>query len=248
MTGRLSDSRPVSIMLIAKQESAKTETLKHFFGTPTLEYISDLTSRGLIPYREKIQSGTLRHLVLLDLVRIIAHGRGVTERTLQTLAALMEEGETTTSDAGEKVSWIGFPRIGVLMGITTDFFHMKRAHWRKTGFLSRFLPVSFQYSDRTVLAIHNAISNGNPIPKPHVLKLPEKSVLVTISTEHSNELSQQAQLIGRSMKTYGFRYQKAMRALAKASALIRNSPTVNEEDVQNVIRWSEFFTLKEVEL
>jgi hypothetical protein len=248
LTGRIEGCRPVSLMLIAKQESAKTECLKHFFGTDTLEYLSDLTSRGMHPYRDKIQSGVTRHMVLLDLIRVAAHGKGVTERTLQTLASLMEEGETSTSDAGGRESWTGFPRIGVLTALTPELFHTKRGHWRKTGFLTRFLPISFGYSDRTVLKIHDSISKGMSIPPPEPVKVPAKPIRISIGPLLSKEVAMHAASLGRTMKTYGFRYQKAMRALAMASAYERHSKEVERVDVDRIIDWSDFFTMKEVEL
>ena len=89
-TGRLADEKPVSIMLVAEQESAKTEALKYFRGTSTLKYVTDLTARGLNPNKQEIESNRVRHLVLLDLIRIVSHGRSISDRTLQSLASLMD--------------------------------------------------------------------------------------------------------------------------------------------------------------
>jgi hypothetical protein len=248
-TGKLGDEKPVSVMLIAEQESAKTECLKYFRGTPTLRYLSDLTSRGLLPYKREILDGKLRHIVLLDLVRLLSHGKGVSERTIQTIASLMEEGESETSDAGGRESWgAEFPRIGVLMAITPRFFKAKRGKWRQTGFLTRFVPITFSYTEDTIRRIHLGIANGNSIPPPKPEKVPPLAYTSHLPEEIAKVLSVRAREIGKQMHTYGFRYHKILRALAKASARMNGRGTVTREDLRKVIQWSSFFTDKEVKL
>jgi hypothetical protein len=247
-TGKLSDEKPVSVMLVAEQESAKTEVLKYFRNTTSLAYISDLTSRGLSSFKGDIESGKLRHLVVLDLVRILAHGRGVSERTIQTLASLMEEGESSIADAGGKEQWKNFPKIGVLMGITDAFFKARRGKWRQTGFLTRFVPVSFSYSSLTVDKIHRSISEGKKLPDAHTEPLPEHQVQIVCDEKFSHEISMRAKTLGTQMKTYGFRYHRVLRSLAKARARMKNRGWVKQEDVDVVMKWSEFFGDKTIQL
>jgi len=248
-TGMLSDEKPVSVMLIAEQESAKTEALKYFRGTRTIRYLSDLTSRGLLPYKSDIKEGKLRHLCLLDLVRLLAHGKGVSERTIQTIASLMEEGESETSDAGGRESWgTDFPRIGVLMAITPRFFKAKRGKWRQTGFLTRFVPICFTYSQNTVHEIHRQIANGQGLPAPHAEQIPPLSYQIALPKEFATILSIQSEELGKRMRTYGFRYHRILRSLAKARARIEKRGNVNIEDVNKVLEWSRFFTDKEIVL
>jgi hypothetical protein len=247
-TGNLSDEKPVSVMLIAEQESAKTEALKYFRGTSTIRYLSDLTSRGLSPFKNDIQNGTMRHIVLLDLVRILCHGKGVSERTIQTLASLMEEGESETSDGGGREKWSDFPRIGALMGITPAFFKSKRGRWRATGFLTRFLPVAFRYTDSTVKEIHQAIAMGGHTPEPHPEKIPVLPCQIFCAPQFALQLSRRAEKLGAQMNSYGFRYHRILRALAKAAARIDGKGAVERRHVEKVLAWAEFFTDKEVEI
>jgi len=245
-TGRIHNEKPVSIILIAVQESCKTEALKYFRGTSTLSYIGDLTSRGLVSYRSDIQARKLRHIVLMDLVRIVSHGRGTSDRTMQTLSSLMEEGESDVADAGGQERWAGFPNIGILTSVTPQIFKSKRGRWRATGFLSRFLPVSFSYSPETVHTIHKGIANGYKLPDPRPIKLPEGDPIITIEAPDAAILSRRAEELGKRMKTYGFRYQKTLRRLAMGRALSRGRGTVNHTDIAKVLEWSDFFTDKEV--
>lgn len=247
-TGKVSGEKPVSVMLVARQESCKTECLKFFGGTPTLRYMSDLTAKGLNPYRQDIESGRMRHIVLLDLVRILSHGRNVSDRTIQSIASLMEEGESETSDAGGQNRWSNFPRIGALMGITPEFFNSKRGRWRTTGFLTRFVPVSFEYSKETQHDVHMAIANGHHLPTPEAEKIPPHDFVVEMPHKHARTLARRAEALGEQMKTYGFRYQRVLRSLAKAHARICGRGIVTDADVGKVIVWSDYFTEKPVVL
>jgi hypothetical protein len=247
-SGKIADERPVSLMLVARQESAKTECLKHFFLTPSLKYLSDLTSRGLNPYRQEIETGRIRHIVLLDLVRILSHGRGVSDRTIQSIASLMEEGESETSDGGGKSSWDNFPKIGVLMGITPEFFFSKRGRWRGTGFLTRFVPISFEYSKDTQHAIHDAIAKGHRMPPPIKENIPLIPFQIELPDKYAGIISRRAEELGITMKTYGFRYQRVLRALAKANAGLSRRGIVGDEDIGKVLAWSQYFTEKAVTL
>lgn len=247
-TGKLSDEKPVSIMLIAEQESAKTEAMKYFRGTPTVRYLSDLTSRGMNPYKKDIQDGKLKHVVLLDLVRILCHGKGVSERTIQTLASLMEEGESETSDAGGTEKWDNFPRIGAIMGITPKFFKSKRGRWRETGFLTRFVPVSFSYKEETVREIHESIANGMHLPIPKPEHIPHEAYTVYCPEKFSQIIMRKAAFLGEQMHSYGFRYHRVLRSLLKAKARIDGNGTVTEKHIAKILEWSEFFTDREIQL
>lgn len=250
-TGRVENEKPVSLMLVAEQESAKTECLKFFRGTSSLVYLADLTSRGLSVYKKEIEAGVLRHICIMDLIRVVNHGKGVSNRTIQTLSSLMEEGESDSSDAGGNTKWEGFPTVGLLTAITPQFYNKKKGGWRDSGFLSRFLAVKFNYSMESANNIHDAISTGHKLPEPSPIKFhfeANKKVSVLLRDSEARMISQKAKSLGKTNGTYGFRYHRALRALAKASALMEKRAMVTEKDVAKVLHYSDFFTDKVVEL
>lgn len=245
-TGRVLNEKPVSIMLVAEQESAKTECLKFFAGTKSLAYFSDLTSNGIRPFKSDIEAGKLRHIVIMDLVRILSHSKGVGERTIQMMATLMEEGESLSSDAGGKVEWGNkFPTMGALMGITTSFYTGKAGSWRKTGFATRFLPVHFRYSTETVVEVHDMIRKGMKRPEPQPINLPANPRLVVIPDPIGQKIQIAAEALGIANNTYGFRYHRNIRCLIKAVALSNGRGLANGKDFEKVLPWVKFFTGKE---
>lgn len=240
-TGRLAREKPVSAVLIAEQESAKTEALKFFKGTTTLKYFSDLTSKGIEGYQREIESGYLRHVIINDLVRIVAHNPHVTERTIQTLSTMIEEGPETNADAGGRTDWKSTPTIGCLMGVTPSYFQSRAGKWRKSGFLSRFLPVRFTYSKDTIHRIHAAIADGHKLPQAQPIKLPEFPTEVSMPADAAAHIMRRAESLGEKSQLFGFRYHRALRSLAKAFALMNQRHEVSKDDVAEILALSDFF-------
>ena len=134
------------------------------------------------------------------------------------------------------------------MALTPSFFKSKRGRWRETGFMTRFLPVSFAYTDATAHAIHKSISQGTKLPEPKPLHVPEFPTVIRLPEKHGKTIIARAEELGGMMKTYGFRYQKSLRALAKAQAFLSGRGTVDSSDVGKILEWSQFFTHKEIEI
>jgi len=241
-TGRISKENPISICLVADQESAKTQSLLYFKNTSTLKYFSDVTSKPLGSFKGDIETKRLRHIVLLDLVRILTHGRGVGERTTQYLAGLMEEGQAITADAGGIQDWAGMPKVGVLMALTPDYYLSNRGKWRKTGFLTRFVRVWFDYSNDTQHVIHKAIQNGFALPDARTEALPPDGQIIEIKAPQAEAIASMASTFSEIELVYGFRYHKQMRALAKALALIEGVHEVTDSHVRKLLSWQRFFT------
>lgn len=244
-SGLVDGEEPVSAVLIAPAESAKTEMLKQFRGTTTLEFFADLTSRGLFPYKSDIESGKLRHIVILDLIRVLSHPRVTADRTIQTIAGLIEEGQSTIADAGGVEKWTGdgksMPRIGALMGVTPAVYQRKRKMFRDTGFLSRFLPIHYDYSAATVKAVHKAIQNGHVKPEPTPIILPEKKMKAKIPDSIAFSINALARNLGEKQRTWGFRWHRSLRSLIKASAISKGRFTVINDDYEELTEWTEFF-------
>jgi len=244
-TGRLTDEKPVSLILIASQESAKSAALLIYAKSPSVEVFSDLTSKGLETIKSKIESGEIRHLIALDLIRIVSHGRFVSDRTIQTLGGLMEEGEGCKADAGGTDVWRGMPNIGLLTGLTPDLYRSRRSFWRQTGFLTRFVPVNFHYSENTRYEIHQKISRGllKPTEKPQIL--PKEPIAVSLSASHAETISKWAVEWGLQNETYGFRHHKQLRCLVKARALMHAREKVIPADMNDLFSWRKFFSSNE---
>lgn len=244
-TGRLANDSPVSLCLVAESQSAKSQCLIYYSETKSLKLFSDITAKGLTNEVRAIESNQLRHIVLLDLHMIVSHNRYTTDRALLTLGALMEEGIGSVSDAGGIVSFDGLPKIGVLMAVTPDFWIQKRGHWRKTGFLTRFITVRYEYTEATQNRIHTAVRDGVILPDPKSITLPDKPISVEIQPKHADIIMSQAQQWALLNDDQGFRYHKQLRRMLKACSLIDNRDLTNSADIDRLMSIIKFMNPQE---
>lgn len=240
-TGRLDGESPVSLCMVARQQSAKSAAMIGYSETSTVKVFSDVTSKPLLALKEEISAGRLRHLMLLDLHTIVSHNRYTTDRTLQIMAGLMEEGLGSVADAGGTIEIKGLPKIGIIMAITPEFYDSKRGFWRQNGFLSRFLVVNWKYSDDTHARIHRYIRDGGKKPAPRSLKLPEKPAKVEIRPQEMQAIQDLSQQWGALEDDPAFRYHRQLRRLCMASAAMDGRSKTSEKDLARIASWGVFF-------
>lgn len=240
-SGRVADSTPVSAILVATPESAKTQVLMHYYGTKTLQYFSSVTAKPLLDLKPQIEAGRIRHIVLPELVSTSAHARDTTARLLITLSMLMEDGATTYADAGRTVEFQGLPRIGLIGAMTPTFYSDNRLRWVRYGFLTRVLGIHFDYSEPTIQNIHELIRTGAPIPPPAPLELPDKSIPVSLPDRLATRISELALDLAKKYESKGFRFHRALRTLAKARALSQGRYVVENDDLVTLMGWIKYF-------
>jgi hypothetical protein len=237
---RVQTRNRVSLLLIASPESAKTQMLLYFRETPTLRYFSSITSKPLLQLRNDLESGRITHLVLQDLIASMSHQQTTAERLMHWLALLMDEGATSFADAGGIVEFRGLPKLGVLAATTPMVWWDKRTRWHRTGLISRFLPIHFDYRDITVDLIHECIQAGVELPDPKAAKLPEHPVNVVIEEAEAEQIKIRAKTLAAKFETRGFRFHKSLRLLAQGRALVQGRERVTMADVSKLDEWLKF--------
>jgi hypothetical protein len=243
-TGRVKDANPVSVILVASPESAKSQILLHFRNTSTLRYYTDVTAKALLTLRPDIESKRVRHIVLQDLNVLATHKSWVSERIFAFLACLMEEGITTLADPSGSFDWKGLPKIGLLAAITPTQYYDRRARWSRMGFLTRFLSIHFTYTENTVNTVHTMIKQGQTLPEAVAEPLPDQEVEVHLPEKTALLILEAAVKVSNLYQTYGFRFHKQFRALVKGLALSRGHTEVTADDAAELISWLQFFNHK----
>lgn len=240
-SGKVANEKPVSAMLVAPPESAKTQALMYFYGTRTLKYYSSVTSKPLLDLKPEIEAGTIRHIVIPEFSSISAHDKSTTNRLITVLAMLIEDGAVTYADASRVIEFSSLPRIGLIAACTPSVWHDRRSIWIRHGYISRFLPICFEYAKQTTKYIHSAIASGHKLPDPECITLPDKPVEVEIPQNHAEAIETFAKELGDKYSSYGFRYHRAFRALVKGRALTKSRTIVTAEEIADLSRWLKFF-------
>jgi hypothetical protein len=245
LSGRVKGARPVSLLLIADPETGKTSIVLER-QCEALIALTDTTGKG-IHWACKLNP-KMTHLVLTDMVAVMAHGKKVNQYTLSMINALTEEGilSVASPDGIEKFDK---GRRGVIGCLTIGLAHDQRMWWHKTGLATRMLPFCYSYPDKLTVHIKAAIVNGNSPEtlKDDILKVPDLPVAVTVPPPFPQKILSISDRFAKREGEKGIRRARQMRALAQGHAIRRGwkNAVVNQEDIQFLLKIEPYLSYKE---
>jgi hypothetical protein len=122
-------------------------------------------------------------------------------------------------------------RCGLISTITPKALQDQRSGWRKFGFMTRMLPVSYSYSQPTIDAIFNSIlQHQYRQEQPFNPNLPNTDTSVKLPENIAADTEILARFLAQAEGTYGFRYQKQLQTLMMGSALFNGRKEVTKDD------------------
>ena len=269
-SGWVKDEQPVSILLTSQPEAGKTELVMKFASNKGIVALTDLTAYGLNrDYGQQIRERKIRHIIIPDLIKPMSRGKDTVHGLVAFMNALIEEGVYRISTYAETV---GVPtsgvtlqtqpipvRCGLIATMAKDILLDGRHHWTRIGFMSRMLPISYEYGISTQLNIHKSIAEREYLGEnPIVLELPDKDVEVELQSKEATDLMTLTTALTAKMatpsvrlspeKVYGFRLQKNLQRLAMANALSRDSGVVEQQDVELIQELAGNFNLEYIHI
>lgn len=262
------NEKPVSILLLSRAESGRTEAIKKF-------RLND----GIVMYRRFTAFGFLRDLIegtvkllfekprilptigIYDFNDLLNFKDETTSSTLEFINAVSEDGlslESTYAIRPREMLRFKGTRGNFIGAINTfGMFTYKRAVVKHMlysgGFLSRPKIMSFDFSESVMHEIMDSLINNEDHSKfvPSItLKLPKKRVDISTSPEVNKELwkissdiiaRMNTKLIHFDMK--GIRDFKTTRTLAKCSAQRDGRDNVSMKDVKRIRFLSKWINL-----
>jgi len=227
LSSYLKNEKPISLLLLAPPEQSKTYFLLAE-KTKFCHLSTDLSFIGLV----KILQGNnaIKHIIIPDFTKITGKKRSTTENLLTLLNSYLEEG-VFGIDLGnrEKIDLKGI-KGGILTATTEKSFIQNRKNWEGIGFSSRFIVVSWCYSDGTIEQIKKEINKG--------VKMKTKSKIISCrktevtSDEETNSLLND--IAGNSLRKLG-----QLQVLLKCLALDDGRNKTNSKDVKELIKLNE---------
>lgn len=245
-TAYLEGEKPTSLLVIAKTESGKTESIDNFKDNEGIVYINDATPYGLVKelYKFKDIGKKVNHIMIPDLLNPLSKGRASVDSFIHFVNSITEEGLTKIHTAGVQFD-IPMIQAGVITAITREKFASRKKFWQETGFLNRFLPFSYKYPIKTAQEIFENIFNETYLNNDKEnIKFPDKKVLVKSTEEFNKMLYPYTARLANQENTHGFRFQKNYQRLLKAIALSKNRSEVIKEDVEELQRIAEYMNLE----
>ena len=230
-TGFLKTDSPQSAMLIATPESGKTSIVEDK-NCRSVAVVSDMIGSGILD--ELAQKSYLRHIVINDMVAVMAHKEVTNQRTFAVMSALTEEGLGRVMLPGGLAMDFGRRKIGFICCIPTELAMDNRRWWNRSGFSSRFIPFNYEYSEALQLEIKRTIIISGAYETKNGMQrtpVPNKRFDVDIDEKRSKEVQSFADAVAERLGEKGIRRGKQLRALVRGHALIEKRLTVGPEDI-----------------
>lgn len=245
-TGHLVGEKPVSLLILSdRPESGKTEIVCKYMKTNGTDYANNVSAFGIRrDLFNSIASGKLRHLVIPELLSPLS-SKTVASSLVGALQTLMEDG-TMSSHVGftKKLEAKERRVLGVIACMPRSAFGAHQADWQHSGFISRWLVVSYKYDTQTVDEIFASIGRGDymlekdtPLNFDYDIDIKISNGLMNQCVEYASDMSKEERERGSK---YGFRMSKNLIRLAKANVLLdrvenqSNRDEVTEKDVQAI--------------
>lgn len=242
------EDNPVSLLLVGRPESGKSQLILQFEGTPWTRNISDLTAWGFInehvlPISQELSRSpdSVAQTVLMvpDLSLTLARTQTVVQTMCSNLAAYMEEGIGEIKTFNTKLTLKKRIRGSLITSCTKAHFTANKKIWLESGFASRFLVLSYKYDKETENAIAHAIWSDDKAGGVHrILPLPTVKIPVTYNLKDmeycENLVPDYRQSLSLTEEGYGNRFRRHLKRLVKAHALHEHRTEVIPQDIMTV--------------
>ena len=242
LSAHIKDERPVSCLLSARVESGKTELLFKAKACKGIAYLTDVTAYGIQKeYLRKIVDKEIRTLVIPDLITPLSRGQDTVDTFVAFLNGLIEEGIVEVQTYALQESLTVPARCNIITSIAKEHLGDHRHKWSKMGFISRVIPVSYEYAAATVYDIAQSIAAREYHDEEDFsdLKIPDEDITVELPKSIAFKIASLApQVIDKGQlanQLYGFRLQKQLQTLCMTEAVLNGRESVIEEDF-NVIK------------
>src|SRR4029077_12066670 len=185
---------------------------------------------------ELSQKSYVRHIIINDMVAVMAHKEVTNQRTFSVMSALTEEGLGKVMLPGGLAMDFGKRKVGFICCIPSELAMDNRRWWNKSGFHTRFIPFNYEYSESLQLEIKRTVimTGAYESKSKNGLQhssIPTKRYDVSIDEKHAKEIQSFADAVAERMSEKGIRRGKQLRALARGHALIEKRLSVDTQDM-----------------
>jgi len=246
LSGYLKNADPLSLILSAKVGAGKTEILKRYRGTKGIKFISEATAYGIQEkYLNEIEQGKIKHLIIGDLLVPLSKQKKTRDIFIAFMNTLIEEGIESIFTYARNWESNKPVKCGLITAIAEPDLMRTSRRWYEMGFLSRAIPLTYSYSNRTKIKIYKHIAKSYDISEmaPKKIWLPNKPVNAKPNYELNIKLIELSIGMEKWEKVYGFRRQEQLQVLLMANALKNKRKHVIEEDYETILELSEYINL-----
>jgi len=245
--------KPASLMIVSdRPESGKTQLVNKYDGTDGIALLSDATAFALWrDYGKKIERNQLNHIIIPEFLAPISRNKSTVNSFIAMLQMMMEEGlrEIHTGFLKTAIEFNEPKVVGVITCLPAISYMSNRLSWLVSGFLTRFIVVTYKYSQETIIDIFNSILAREYLKENTLaLRFPNEKTEIVIPKEIGIQCQDLALDVTKkeraSEKLYGFREIKNILRLVSSNVILDNMEhdgdrtTVNQDDFDAINRIS----------
>jgi hypothetical protein len=239
LTGYVEEEQPGSLLITSEVEEGKTHNVAPYASLPGVAYLSDATAYGIVKeYQQDLLRGRLKHLIFPELIRPLERTKETSASLVAFLAELTEEGFKEIRTYAQSFRLPRPVKAGVIACVARGNLSHRVRYWNSTGFLSRFLVLSYTFGSQTEDEVRDAIIKRTARPPPNlVIPAPQR---IDLPEPLARDIAVMAKPLAQRLYAplHGFRMQKHLQRLAMASAL---------RDGRNVVEQKDLDVLKDLE-
>lgn len=230
------NTKILSALLITLPSLGKTTYLELTQFLDFVHYTNDVSPKPLFEFLDEVDKGRKKFLVIPDFINTLSHSKNTVDNTRSIMRSMIEEGFTSSDFYGMQREYDKPVKAGMLSGITVDKANENTGKWRSDGFYSRLLPWSYSHSQVTSENIINDKLNGERPIKKVKFVINRSPVEPSINELMKEKIKNLAYQITQD-KYVGSVYRplEQILALCKSSAVIRNSDSIEQIDIDNVL-------------
>lgn len=256
----IQDGQPQSLLILSEVEQGKSAMAMQFKQeNDSVVILHDATAYEILKqYRVSLEVGKVKHFIFPEFVFPLVRSRETVNTFLAFLNGLMDEGIIEIRTFATSIRLRRPIKAGVIVCLAKDEFGWRKYYWSSIGFLSRFLPVSYSYSETVTQQILETIYHEQKTSLQHLYEFRTGAVKLPVNI--ARRLNPQAKCTvegmvakpirggGEIKKLAGIRMQKHFQRMVKAAALSKGKTIVDEEDLREIITLSRYVNLDYNEL
>lgn len=225
------ETKTLSALFVARAGLGKTIKLEHLRKLKFVYYTVDITPKHLIQFFEKVNRGEKKFLVIPDYITTMGHAKKTKDLLRGHLRAMMEEGVKDSDAYGVEYHFDKILKAGIISAITPEYFEGSSRIWKADGFLSRLIPFSYSHSPETQEIVLTNIRDKINTIKDFEFEIKRKvHQPPTRNREIDLEIKNMALEMAEGNPPYR-PYQQIL-ALCNSSAVLRDSKTVEQNDIK----------------
>jgi hypothetical protein len=233
-TAFIPNTKMLSALLIAPAGGGKTIKLELLSKFDFVKYTHDITPKHLMTFLDEVDRERLKYLVIPDYISTLGHSKRTVELARGIFRSMVEEGIKDIDVFGMDRHFQKKLKAGLVSGITPEYFNQNSRVWKNDGFLSRFLPFSYSHSPKTVEKILVNIRDKKDTINTFKITVKKKAKEPSRKEDIDTKIKLISYELLENKGELPYRRYQQLVALCNASAVMRDSTTVENRDVELV--------------